>query len=511
MFTIINFAEPTSGGLASLIFWLVGLTSSVAAGVVLFTVILKLITLPFDFMSRFSMRRNSIKMEQMRPELEKLQKQYADNKNLYNQKMMALYKKNGYSMFGACLPTIVSLVIFIVAISAFNDYSKYQNRIYFYEMANSYNEVIYTGFQTDMEYIYYDEDGNITFNDKAIADLVSEEEGSAEKQLTGHTLKVEKGRSGESFYYKVSTDGGYAEYKRFFTVDNGNYSFLGEEYYAISGALYDTDIKEESNNYLILSGKYDADGQKVEESKRKEKDFTAYKEENPDATEAEFLMEIASEMAAETFYNNGSKFLWVKNIWVSDSAFRHPVEKDWDNFKGTYSYDGEASTMNAEKYQLLIKDLADETTAPNGLFILVALTALSSLGMQLLNKKSQKAQMELQTVDGQGAQTQKIMTWMMPIMMAIFAFFYTAAFSIYIIVSTLISLLTTVIINKLADMKYNKPVEGDDVIRGRVYNPPKEETPQKDKKANNKKNQPPEADFLSGLADKKKKPRGRLK
>ena len=29
------------------------------------------------------------------------------NKDLYNQKMMALYKKNGYSMFGACLPNRV--------------------------------------------------------------------------------------------------------------------------------------------------------------------------------------------------------------------------------------------------------------------------------------------------------------------------------------------------------------------------------------------------------------------
>ena len=36
-------------------------------------------------------------MEEMRPELEKLQKQYANNKELYSQKMMALYKKEGYS------------------------------------------------------------------------------------------------------------------------------------------------------------------------------------------------------------------------------------------------------------------------------------------------------------------------------------------------------------------------------------------------------------------------------
>ena len=67
------------------------------------------------------------------------------------------------------------------------------------------------------------------------------------------------------------------------------------------------------------------------------------------------------------------------------------------------------------------------------IFILVILTAGISFLTQIVMTKQQKAQMELQTVDGQGMQTQKIMKWMMPIMMAIFSFMYTAAFSIYII------------------------------------------------------------------------------
>ena len=66
--------------------------------------------------------------------------------------------------------------------------------------------------------------------------------------------------------------------------------------------------------------------------------------------------------------------------------------------------------------------------------------------------KSQKAQMELQSVDGmngQAAQTTKMMTWMMPIMFGIFSFFYSAAFSIYLVVSTVFSMLSTIIINKI--------------------------------------------------------------
>ena len=81
---ILNFTMPSTGSfLVEIIIWLVKISSSIVLGIVLFTVILKLITLPFDYMSRASMRKNSLKMEEMRPELQKLQKQYADNKDLY--------------------------------------------------------------------------------------------------------------------------------------------------------------------------------------------------------------------------------------------------------------------------------------------------------------------------------------------------------------------------------------------------------------------------------------------
>ena len=122
--------SPTIGGIGYLVKAIVGITSSIALGVVLFTIILKLVTLPFDFMSRRSMRKNSLLMEKMRPELEKLQRQYSNDKLLYNQKMQALYKKNGYSMMGACLPTIITLVVFIIAINGFTTFSNYQNQLY---------------------------------------------------------------------------------------------------------------------------------------------------------------------------------------------------------------------------------------------------------------------------------------------------------------------------------------------------------------------------------------------
>ena len=128
--------------LGTAIQWVVGLVSSVGVGIILFTLVLKLITLPLDIYSKAKMRKNNLKMEKMRPQLEKLQKQYQNDQRTYNQKMMELYKKNGYSMFGACLPMIVTLVIFMVVLGAFSTYSQYTNVDLYRQMSVAYNESV---------------------------------------------------------------------------------------------------------------------------------------------------------------------------------------------------------------------------------------------------------------------------------------------------------------------------------------------------------------------------------
>ena len=102
-------------------------------------------------------------------------------------------------------------------------------------------------------------------------------------------------------------------------------------------------------------------------------------------------------------------------------------------------------------------------------------------------------------------------------MMAVFAFMYTAAFSIYIVLSSLFSLGTTFLINFIVDKTYKKKVKaqsGDGKIRGRVYVEKEEEKkpePKKEKKAKDDKFAHRKgSDFLAGDADKKHI-RGRIK
>lgn len=500
--SIINFTKPETGNfLVDIILWLVTISSSIAVGIVLFTFILKLVTLPFDFFSRASMRKNSLKMEEMRPELEKLQKQYAGDKALYNQKMMALYKKNGYSMFGACLPTILTLVIFIVAINAFTNYSQFQNIKYFYDMSCAYNNVAYAGFEIDDNYIIRGTEGILIVNDEELRKLDTANDGQytaieVKEKDFDIFVKVDFEENNETkiktHFLEMYTTNGYSIYRRNFSVDETGISWTNIYSYKVREEKLkgENALKSAENNNLLNEA-----GDNFDQARVKNKDLTA----------SQFILDIQQTMAAKKFHEENASFLWVKNIWVTDSPMASPVEANWQTFKTTHEYIG--NDIGQADYDNLTAKLADMKETSNGYFILVILTAGISLLMQLVMGKAQKAQMELQTVDGQGAQTQKIMMWMMPIMMAIFAFMYTAAFSIYIILSSIMSIGTTFGINFIVDRKFKKEKKEVEqktkTIRGRVYVPKEEPAPAPQKKKKDKKEEVTQ-DFLSGLADKKK-------
>ncbi|MEG1520449.1 MAG: hypothetical protein RR458_05625, partial [Clostridia bacterium] len=63
--------------LGQLLVWLNSSVANVGIAIILFTLIIKVIFLPLDYWSRAGMKKNQILMEKMRPQLEKLQKQYA--------------------------------------------------------------------------------------------------------------------------------------------------------------------------------------------------------------------------------------------------------------------------------------------------------------------------------------------------------------------------------------------------------------------------------------------------
>ena len=76
---------------------------------ILFSLLVKVILLPFSIKSKRSM----MKMNRVSPMLAALQKKYGDDKQRYNQAVMALYKEEGVSPTGGCLWSLLPIAIVI--------------------------------------------------------------------------------------------------------------------------------------------------------------------------------------------------------------------------------------------------------------------------------------------------------------------------------------------------------------------------------------------------------------
>jgi len=87
-------------------------TGSLGLAIIIFTLIVKLILFPL----MVKQQKSSFKMQQMKPELDKIRAKYAGKTDQMSQQRMAfemqeLQKKNGASMMGGCLPMLIQLPI----------------------------------------------------------------------------------------------------------------------------------------------------------------------------------------------------------------------------------------------------------------------------------------------------------------------------------------------------------------------------------------------------------------
>lgn len=75
--------------------------------IIIFTVILKLLTMPFTVKSQKSMAR----MQQVQPLISEIQRKYANNREKMQEELMKVYDKYDVSPTGGCMPMILQLVI----------------------------------------------------------------------------------------------------------------------------------------------------------------------------------------------------------------------------------------------------------------------------------------------------------------------------------------------------------------------------------------------------------------
>ena len=93
----------------SILAWIQSWVGSWGWSIVVFAVLIRLVLTPLDFKSRVSMR----KTQKLQPQLQALQKKYANDKEKLNAKTAELYKKEHINPLSSCLPLLLSWPVLI--------------------------------------------------------------------------------------------------------------------------------------------------------------------------------------------------------------------------------------------------------------------------------------------------------------------------------------------------------------------------------------------------------------
>ncbi len=111
-----------NSALLTLIKMLYSVINNYAVTIVVFTLLIKLVVMPLNLKSR----RSTMRMGTLQPKMKELQEKYKDDQEKLNQKMQELYRKEGVSPLGGCLPMLISMVILFAMFYALRTFANEQ-------------------------------------------------------------------------------------------------------------------------------------------------------------------------------------------------------------------------------------------------------------------------------------------------------------------------------------------------------------------------------------------------
>lgn len=109
MFLSFSIADIIQVPFGYLLDWLYQFSNSYGLSLIIFSIVVQLVMLPMTAKSKKSM----MKMSRLQPQLQDIQRRYADDPQRQNQALQALYKEEGVSMGGGCLWSLVPMLILL--------------------------------------------------------------------------------------------------------------------------------------------------------------------------------------------------------------------------------------------------------------------------------------------------------------------------------------------------------------------------------------------------------------
>ena len=165
------------------------LVKNYGIALILFTVIIRVILLPLNI----KQQKSSARMAKLQPQLQKLQKKYANNKEKYQEEMMALYAKENASPTAGCLPMLITMLVLFALIEVVYNPLYYVTNVDKADLNDS-NTLISNLYSVSYELDKADTDDN-TFA-KLLETIEKENEGISEdekyKKLQSELEDIEK-------------------------------------------------------------------------------------------------------------------------------------------------------------------------------------------------------------------------------------------------------------------------------------------------------------------------------
>ncbi|MBS5335213.1 MAG: membrane protein insertase YidC [Firmicutes bacterium] len=90
-----------------LLTWIYDFIGNYGLSLIIFTIIVKVVMYPLYA----KQIKTTMNMSKMQPKIKEIQQKYAKDKVMMNEKMAELYKEEGGSMYGGCLPMLIQMIV----------------------------------------------------------------------------------------------------------------------------------------------------------------------------------------------------------------------------------------------------------------------------------------------------------------------------------------------------------------------------------------------------------------
>lgn len=391
----------------------------------LLVIAVKLITSPLDFFTKLSTKKQSLIQQKCAPQIAKIQKKFGANQQAVRTQTNELYKKEGLNSGAGCIIMLVNMVLTLVIFFTFFSSLRANSA---YQAINQY-EILEN-----------------TYNNKAVELLVSKNNKITEYEIidqeTAEVFLKDFVKGRELANPELNEENQNSENTN---ADNENTNNENQE---------GTEIEEPSKTneeYIAIYNKYSSLVEEVNNG--------------------------ANDAVIEKWHEIKSDWLWVANIWVSDSPMNSPF----------LTYNGLVSMANSggKAYSTYVAENIDRDSftaisnvvntqggrTRNGYFILAGLAAIVTFLAQYIaelhNKLKNKKAKQLATASMEQSMnsSMKYMKYIMPVIMIIFVLQSSASFGIYILSSNIASIafgeISNLIIKKLT---YKKQIEVEEIL-----------------------------------------------